>query len=79
MLRRRLVRSSPLLLLMVLLLLAMTCSIGVCGAVEVGIDVEQAKQKVEEAGKETKGGSESWANWAKEKITEGLGIKHVVI
>lgn len=35
----------------------------------------QVKYKAAEMGKETRETSESWAGWAKEKISEGLGLK----
>ncbi|GLU05179.1 hypothetical protein SLE2022_222920 [Rubroshorea leprosula] len=37
---------------------------------------ERAKDKAWETGKETKEATESWTEWAKEKISEGLGLKH---
>lgn len=36
---------------------------------------EKAKDKAAETGKEPKETSESWAGWAQEKISEGLGLK----
>ncbi|CAL5346761.1 unnamed protein product [Camellia sinensis] len=36
---------------------------------------DKAEEKAAETGREAKEASESWAEWAKEKITEGLGFK----
>ncbi|GMH28619.1 hypothetical protein Nepgr_030462 [Nepenthes gracilis] len=37
---------------------------------------EGPKQKEADVGEEAKETSESWAGWAKDKIQEGLGLKH---
>lgn len=37
---------------------------------------EEAKNKVGDTAHEAKEASESWTEWAKDKITEGLGFKH---
>ena len=49
---------------------------------EGGRDSEQFKEKTQQAkdvavekAKEAKEGAESWTEWAKEKLTEGLGLK----
>ncbi|KAL7210735.1 hypothetical protein ACSBR1_032146 [Camellia fascicularis] len=36
---------------------------------------DKAEEKAAETGREAKEASESWAEWAKEKITQGLGFK----
>lgn len=41
---------------------------------EVKAKTVHAGEKATETGKEAKEGSESWAEWAKDKISEGLGI-----
>lgn len=42
---------------------------------EARVKTQQAAgEKAAETGKEAKEGSESWAEWAKDKISEGLGL-----
>lgn len=37
---------------------------------------KEAQDRAAEKAKEAKEASETWAEWAKEKISEGLGLKH---
>lgn len=42
---------------------------------EFKVKTEQAGEKAADARKEAKESSESWTEWAKEKLSEGLGLK----
>jgi hypothetical protein len=60
-------RDVPSALLLLLLLLA------VASAAAVGV---AAKTNVHDVAEESDKEEESWTGWAKEKISEGLGLKH---
>lgn len=43
---------------------------------ELKVKTKQAQDKATETAKEAQEASETWAEWAKEKFSEGLGLKH---